>query len=296
MSRTVAARGAGLALLAAACFGLVNVTAKGSTLSPLALSAATYLAAGLLLAPWLRGLRIRRFDLPRVALMSLAGAFLAPVMLYQGLRHANAADASLLLTLEMAFTALLAALLLRERLRGRALAGMALLAASALLVGAAGALAPRTGETTGLLGVLLVVGATFAWSVDNLASTHLMRRHDPRGLIALKSLVGGAACGVAFLLTLLAEPHPPFTPRNAGEILFIGLVGVGLSTVVFYRALGLVGAMRTTGVFVPGIALSGAAAGHLLLGEPLGPFHLAAATLAVLGVLLLATTAPEPAR
>lgn len=291
MARSLASRGVLLALLAALFFGLVNVTAKRSTLHPLALSASTYLLAGLLLSPWLRGLRIDPPDRGRVALMSLAGAFVAPVMLYYGLHHANAADASLLLTLEMAFTALLAATILRERVRGQAALGMSLLFVSALLVGAAGLLAPRLPGTTSLLGVVLVVGATFGWSVDNLASTHLARRHDPRGLIALKSLVGGGACLFAYVLT---QPVEAPTARNWLEILFIGLVGVGASTVVFYRSLQLVGATRTTGVFVPAVALSGAAAGWLLLHETLGWPHLAAGLLMAAGVALLSTAAHEP--
>lgn len=284
MARPSASRGVVLALLAALCFGLVNVTAKRTTLHPLALTAATCLLAGLALSPWLRGLRVERADWGRVALMSLSGAFLGPVLLYHGLREANAADASLLLTLEMAFTTLLAALVLRERVRGRAALGMGLLFASALLVGAAGLLAPRLPGATGLLGVALVAGATFAWSVDNLASTHLTRRHDPRGLIALKSLVGGGACALAWLAT---QPVEAPTARNALEILFIGLIGVGASTVAYYRALQLVGATRTTGVFVPAIALSGAAAGWLLLDEALGWPHLAAGALMVAGVALV---------
>jgi drug/metabolite transporter (DMT)-like permease len=291
MARSLAAQGVLLALLAALFFGFVNVTAKRTTLHPLALAGTTYLLAGLALSPWLRGLRIGRADWGRVALMSLSGAFLAPVLLYYGLDHANAADASLLLTLEMAFTALLAALLLRERVRGRAALGMALLFLAALLVGAAGLLAPRLPGATSLLGVVLVVGATFGWSVDNLASTHLTRRHDPRGLIALKSLVGGGACALAWLAT---QPMEAPTARNLLEILFIGLVGVGASTVVFYRALQLVGATRTTGVFVPAIALSGAAAGALLLGERLGWPHLVAGVLMVAGVALLTTATHEP--
>lgn len=289
-SLRTAARGAGLALLAASLFGLVNVIGKTTTLHPLALAGATYLLAGLALAPWLRGLRVARADWWRVGVMSASGAFVAPIALYAGLRHANAADASLLLTLEMAFTALLAGLVLGERIRGRAVFGMALLFLSAILVAGAGALEGGGGSGTGALGVGLVVLATLGWSVDNMASTHLTRRYEGKSLVALKSLLGGGACLAAFLLT---QPLDAPSARNALEVALVGLLGVCASTVVFYKALKLVGATRTTAVFVPALALSGAAAGRILLGEPLGWPHLLAALLMVGGVGILARSASE---
>lgn len=282
------ARGVGLALLAAACFGLVNVTVKQSTMDPVALAGFTYLLAGLVLAPSLRGVRVARGDLWRVLAMSFLGAFAAPVALYVGLRHANAADASLLLTMEMAFTALLAALVLRERVRGRGALGMLLLLAAALVVAGAGLLGPREGHGTTALGIGLVLLSTLGWSLDNLVSTHLTWRYALRPLLAAKGLVGGAAClAVAFAL---APPGTP-TARNLLEVAFIGLVGITASGLVFYRSLQLMGATRTTGVFVPATALSGAAGGFLLLGEPLGWPHLAAAALMLAGVGLLSTSA-----
>lgn len=287
---STAARGAGLALLAASLFGLVNVTAKATTLHPLALAGSTYLLAGLVLAPWLRGLRVARADWWRVAVMAGSGAFVAPIALYVGLRHATAADASLLLTLEMAFTALMAGLVLGERIRGGAVFGMGLLFLSALCVAGAGVFGGGLGAGTTALGVGLVVLSTVGWSVDNLASTHLTRRYEGRSLIALKSLLGGGACLVAFFAPQGLETP---TVRNGLEVAFIGLLGVCASTVVFYKALKLVGATRTTAVFVPAVALSGAAAGRILLGEPLGWPHLLAALLMVAGVAILARSAGE---
>ena len=282
------ARGVGLALVAAACFGLVNVTVKESTMHPVALAGLTYLLGGLVLAPSLRGVRLAGPDRWRVVAMALLGAFAAPIALYVGLRHANAADASLLLTLEMAFTALLAALVLRERIRGRGALGMLLLLVSALVVAGAGILAGGEGQGTTTLGVLLVLLSTAFWSLDNLVSTHLTWRHALPPLLALKGLLGGAACLLVFFAT--ASWQTP-TARNLLEVAFIGLVGITASGLVFYRSLQLMGATRTTGVFVPATALSGTLAGFLLLREPLGWPHLVATALMLAGVVLLSTSA-----
>lgn len=289
MAAHPAARGAILALLAACTFGLVSVVAKETTLHPLALAGSTYLLAGLVLLPTVRGFRATRHDVALISILGVAGGFLAPTALYYGLDHANAADASLLLTLEMAFTTLLAAVILRERVKGRAALGMILLFGAALLVASAGLLAPRTGGTS-LVGVLLVVASTLGWSIDNLAGTHLTRRHDARPLVALKGLLGGTLCLVAFVAT---QPAHHVTWRNAGEVAFIGLSGIALSTILLYRAFPLLGATRAIGIFVPGVAVSGALAGAFLLHEPLGWPHAAALLLVVAGVAALTAQQKE---
>ncbi|HEX2021822.1 MAG TPA: DMT family transporter, partial [Candidatus Thermoplasmatota archaeon] len=184
------ARGAAWALLAAAMFGLVAVAAKGIDASALAIACGAYLVAGVALLPALRGLRLAPRDRWRVAAMTLFGGVLAPVALFQGLRMTTAVDASLLLTLEMAFTAGLASVYLHERVRPRALVGLALLFGAAALV----ALPARdAGGERSLAGNLLVAAAALAWSVDNTVSTGLATRHDPKRLIAAKSLGGGLA-------------------------------------------------------------------------------------------------------
>lgn len=106
-----------LALAGAVLFGLVSVAARASTLPPLILGAYAYLLAGALLVLVSRGAPIARRDWGKVAVMALVGGALAPALLFFGLQSARASDASILLTLEMVFTALLAALFLRERVR-----------------------------------------------------------------------------------------------------------------------------------------------------------------------------------
>jgi drug/metabolite transporter (DMT)-like permease len=63
-------------------------------------------------------------------------------------------------------------------------------------------------------------------------------------------------------------------------------VGVAVSSVLFYAALGRIGAARTTALFATS-GLFGVALAAALLREPLGLVHLAAAALSALGVAAL---------
>ena len=283
-----AGRGVLLALAAAALFGLVGVLAKGSALHPLWQGGLAYLLAGLLLAPFLRGARIAREDWPRVLAMGLAGGALAPALLFYGLRETTALNASLLLTLEMVFTALLAFLFLRERAKGRHALALLLLLASALLAALAGS--TQEGRST-LLGVLLVTGAALAWGVDNALSARLVGTYDPNHLLGVKGLAGG---GALLLLALALRTPLALSPQDAARVLLIGALGIGGSVLLFYHALRHVGAARASATFLPASALVGAVAAALVLREPFGLLHLGALALLVGGILLLASPAAPP--
>lgn len=284
-SRSTRSRnGIALALGAALLFGCVNAAARAAItmgLDPLWAAGLAYVAGGLVLSPWLRAARIERAEWPRFAIVVAAGAVAGPLLLYEGLARSGAVVASLLLNLEMAFTAALAFVLLRERLRGwREFAGLALIGGGAVLV----SLASTPGGTTALLGAALVAGAALAWGIDNVASTPLAQRHDPRALIAWKTLVGGAVVLVISFGVAGVPRAPAFALALA---LGAGIVGVAISSVLFYAALARIGATRTVVLFSAS-SLVGALAGHFVLGEPFGILHVAALCVILAGMTLVA--------
>ena len=276
-----------LALVAAALFGLVNVAARASTLPPLVLGGYAYLLAGAILAVPVRGLRIEKRDWPEVVVMSLVGGALAPALLFFGLQGATASDASILLTLEMVFTAILAAIFLRERARARAWTGIGLLFASAILI--ALVTTTREGATT-LSGAALVCLAALGWGVDNTVSARLVGAYKPHELLAVKGLLGGSA---ALLVALLVGNSLVVARTDVSAIAYIGILGVGGSILLFYHALRRIGATATAGLFLPATALAGVIGGALLLHEELTWGHAGACALALFGVFLV-STAPPP--
>lgn len=257
-----AARGALLALASAALFGLSTplVQRFGVAIGPFSTAALLYLGAAcvamLSMKPASQEAALRRGDLPRLLGMAAMGAVIGPVALAWGLQRTSGASASLMLTLEAVFTAVLAWIWYGEAMDKRvALAMLLLLAGGATLVfdpGTAG-----QGATLGLLAVLL---ATAAWGVDNALSRGVADR-DPGQVVGVKSILGVGA--TLILATLAGEGLPPLGAALA--LLVVGATGYGLSLRLYVLAQRAFGASRTGSVyaFAPFVGLLGA----LALGE-----------------------------
>ena len=241
-----ALRGGLLALLAAALFGfstpLVQQFGVGlGAFSTAALLYAGAAAVGLLSRQRIdREARLQRADLPRLLAMAGFGAVVGPVALAWGLQHTSGTSASLMLTLEALFTAVLAWRLYRETLDGRVWAAMALLLAGGMV------LVFDQGRSGGaqLWGLLAVLLATAAWGVDNTLSRALAER-DPGQVVMAKALLGATA--TTWLAVLFGEPLPS---AGAALALFaIGATGYGLSLRFYLLAQRAFGAARTGSVF-----------------------------------------------
>jgi drug/metabolite transporter (DMT)-like permease len=245
-----------LALLAAALFGASTPLVQRFGVGLGAFTTAALLYAGaaalgaLLRRPAQREAQLRRTDLPRLLAMAGFGAVLGPVALAWGLQRSSGTGASLMLTLEAVFTAVLAWRLYQEALGRRVvLALLLLLAGGVLLVldqtraGSAGA--QGLGQSLGMsLGLMAVGLATFAWGVDNTLSRALAER-DPSQVVMLKSALG--ACASALLGWLAGEPLPQ--AATALVLLAVGASGYGLSLRFYLLAQRAFGAARTGSVF-----------------------------------------------
>jgi drug/metabolite transporter (DMT)-like permease len=277
-----ALRGALLALLASALFGLSTplVQQLGAGWGPFTTAALLYAGAAAV-ALWMRRppereAALRRGDLPRLAAMATFGAVLGPVALAWGLQRTSGSSASLMLTLEALFTAVLAWRLYGESFDRRVrLAMLLLLAGGAALVLEQG----RAGEAR-LVGLLAVLVATAAWGVDNTLSRGLAER-DPGQVVLVKATLGSAAS--ASLAWWLQEPLSSWAA--AAGLLAVGATGYGLSLRLYLLAQRAFGAGRTGSVFA--LAPFIGALGAIALGERSVSLWMAGAgALMLLGVLL----------
>jgi drug/metabolite transporter (DMT)-like permease len=281
-SASPALRGGLLALLAAALFGLSTplVQRFGQGLGPFSTAALLYAGAALVALLQRRGSGVeaplRRSDAPRLLAMVAAGAVVGPVALAWGLQRTSGASASLLLTLEAVFTAVLAWRWYGEMLDGRVKTAVALLlAGGALLV-----LDQGLNGQVQLLGLLAVAVATVAWGVDNTLSRGVAER-DPAQVVLLKAALGA---GVTTTLALAwGEPLPPLLPALA--LLAVGATGYGLSLRFYLLAQRSFGAARTGSVFA--FAPFVGALGAWALGERSGGWlMLAGGGLMAVGIVL----------
>jgi drug/metabolite transporter (DMT)-like permease len=177
------------------------------------------------------------------------------------------------------FTSLLAWLAFREHRDRRIVLGFLAITAGAAVL----ALAPGEPGAPAWGPVALVLSACLMWGLDN----NLTRRvalGDPVQLAAAKGLIAGLTNSVAALI-LGARLSA------AAELAFIGIVGLlgyGLSLVMFVYALRELGTARTSAYFSVAPFI-GAAVAVPLLGEPLTPALIVAGALMGAGVWLHVT-------
>lgn len=257
-------RGGLLALAAAVLFGASTPAAKAiiAGVHPLMLAGLLYLGSGvgLTLTKLIgrqSGVRLARADLPWLLGTVLFGGVLGPALLMIGLTRTAGSTASLLLTLEGVFTALLAWIVFREPFNKRIGLGMASIFAGAVLL----ALNAPSGHA-GLLGALAIGGACLCWAIDNNCTSKIAHVEAPT-LAAIKGMVAGV---VNVSLALVVGAALP-TLGTVGVSALVGLLGYGVSLVLFVLALREVGAARA-GAYFSTAPFIGAVAGLLVLREP----------------------------
>jgi drug/metabolite transporter (DMT)-like permease len=238
-TRWPAIRGSLFALTAAVLFGISTPLVQhfGVGVGAFATAALLYGGAAAVGALLRRRVeheaRVVSGDVPRLLAMAAVGAIIGPVALAWGLQRTSGTSASLMLTLEALFTAVLAWRLYRETMGRRVRTAMLLLLAGGIL------LVLDQGATVVDSGVAGRPLATAAW-----AGQHLVAR--PRG--ATKP--GGHAKAVLGARDLDSGGQQSLPSPGAALGLFtIGATGYGLSLRFYLLAQRAFGAARTGSVF-----------------------------------------------
>lgn len=275
--------GAGIALASALLFGLSAPVAKilVGGIDPWVLAGLLYCGAGGGLFLW-RAVagnsseaRLARGDWPWLACAVAAGGIAAPVLLMTGLARIDAAPASLLLTLEGVFTALLAWFVFRENFDRRIALGMLAIVAGALALNWAPVEAGI--DPWGATAIAL---ACLAWAIDNNV-TRKISLADPVQIAAIKGAIAGPT---ALAIGLAAGGALPGAGAGLAA-LATGFLGYGASLVLFILALRHLGTARA-GAYFSTAPFVGAAVSVPLLGEPVTAGLLLAGGLMALGVWL----------
>ncbi len=268
------------ALVAALVFGASTPFAKrlGDGVNPLVMAGLLYLGCGLGLTSSLvlwpsKQSTIRRGDSLALLGVVVFGGMLAPILLMTGLRTTPSASASLLLNLEAVFTALGAWVIAKEHADRRIVIGMVVIVAGGVLL---------TFQTDGgfgfTLGAFAIVGACLCWGIDNVVTRPLSIR-DPRQIAAVKGVVAGS---VNLTLGLIVGGQLPSVGRTIGAMA-TGLVGYGISLVLYVRAVRQLGTART-GAYYAAAPFVGAAIGLIWLREPVGWLFAPALLLMAIGL------------
>jgi drug/metabolite transporter (DMT)-like permease len=275
--------GAAIALVSALLFGLSAPVAKilVGTIDPWVLAGLLYCGAGGGLFVWRlvarppREAKLARGDLPWLAGAVASGGIAGPVLLMTGLARLDAAPASLLLTLEGVFTALLAWFVFRENFDRRIALGMLAIVAGAVTLNWAPVDARIDPWGAGAIAL-----ACLAWAIDNNL-TRKISLADPVQIAAIKGAIAGPT---ALAIGFVAGGALP-AAGGALAALATGFLGYGASLVLFILALRHLGTARA-GAYFSTAPFVGAAVAVPLLGEPITTGLLLAGALMALGVWL----------
>jgi drug/metabolite transporter (DMT)-like permease len=275
----------GAALLAAVLFGAATPFAKqllGEAPSTL-LAGLLYLGSGcgLLAVRLIRDRGWQAVNLSHGEYRWLSGAILfggviAPVLLLIGLSHIAANTASLLLNLEAVFTALIAWWIFNENAGPRIVLGM-------LAIVAGGAVLAWPASTTNgseATGALWIAAACACWAIDNNL-TRKVSANDSVFLAGSKGLIAGV------VNTTLALAMGAILPswQIVSEAMTIGLLGYGISLVLFVLALRGLGTART-GAYFSIAPFIGALVAGFVFGEATPSIVWLAGALMGIGVVL----------
>jgi drug/metabolite transporter (DMT)-like permease len=285
---SLALPGVKAALLAALLFGAATPLAKLllNRNSPWIIAGLLYLGSGVGLTIYRKIKRAESAVLPRQEMAWFAGAVLAggviaPVLLMIGLTTMPASSASLLLNAEGVFTALLAWFAFKENFDRRIAVGML-----AIVVGTVILSWPSDVDGPQLWPSLAVLGACFAWGIDNNL-TRKVSFTDASWIASVKGLASGVT---NLVLAMLLGAALPSGLVIAGAMT-LGFLAYGVSLTLFVVALRHLGTSRTAAYF--SIAPFFGAVLALSTGESLSLQLIAAGLLMALGIWLHLTERHE---
>jgi len=181
---------------------------------------------------------LKQADLPWLIAAVSSGGILAPLLLLLGLISLGASQASLLLNLELVFTAFLAWCFFRENINFRVASGMSLITFGGLILCVGSQSSPSVHFS---VSSLCIVGACLGWALDN-NFTRKIANANPTHIAAIKGIVAGISnC----IFALAAGNRLPAT-HLVLTVLLVGFLGYGISLSLFIRAMRDLGAARAS--------------------------------------------------
>ena len=218
---------------------------------------------------------------PRLSVAVVIGGAIGPLLLAAGLQNTSAATTSLLLNLELVFTAAFAGIVLHEHLGRRVITG-------AVLVAAAGATLGWSGTPDARWGALLIIGACACWGIDN-GITATLDSLAPATITFAKGLFAGTA---NLAIGLAVDGIPP--RALAVKAVAVGMIGYGASITLWVAGARDLGAARGQLVFAAA-PFMGAIASWTAFSEPVTTRQVLALLIAASGVTFVLGSSHEHA-
>src|SRR5256712_4277140 len=234
------------ALGSAVTGGLIPVFSKLLLVNvkPLTISALVFLIGGLILIPYRPKELPGRRSAGWMVATGLLGAALAPALYMYGLNQTSAINAALLTNAEVFFTAVLAFLVFKERLKRKQLLESILVVAGIVVVSTDLDFS-SVQLLHGLAGNLLILGSGIVWALDNNLRRITSQRFGPIFVSKFRNIFGGGL----LLGFLVATSASLAVPASVLPLLLLYAADIALATLTFTAALVRIGAVPALPVF-----------------------------------------------
>jgi drug/metabolite transporter (DMT)-like permease len=274
------------ALIAVTFWGISFVATKAALaqVSPITLVFARFAIGAALLLLIVRELPPRE-SWGSLALMGFVGIFVHQMLQATALTMTTAVQTGWLIGLTPIWSALLSAILLRERLGGWKIAGLLGGFAGALLVMTRGRLSMDVFALPSTRGDLLVLLSTVNWAIYSVIGHPTIRRLGARRATSGAMLFGGLMIAPFFIGTRGWRELPNLTPIGWAAVLFLGIGCSALGYLFWYGAIDRIEVSRVAAfIYIePFITFIAAV---LLLREPVSPIAMAGGVLVFVSVVI----------
>jgi len=278
--------------VAALLFSGSYIAAKVATreLGPFSATLLRYVVALVLLAALLRRVEAparlpRKADVGYLVLLGLLGIAAYHVLFFTALRFTEVGNTAIVNATSPVVTALMAAAVIKERLRGREYAGVGVAVAGVLLLLSRGRpdLAVQMNVN---VGDALMMLSVLSWAGYSLLVRRLSARYASVTLTFWASVAG-----VVLLIPLaLAEGLPRAVARaSPATWLAVGYMGIAASAVgyvLYNRSIAAIGPTRTASVVYSVVPVLVTILAWLTLGEPVTGIMVASTALILVGLHL----------
>lgn len=232
--------------------------------------------------PSLRVFPADRADWARFALCGLCAVPGSQLLIVEGQRYLSPQLASLVVTVSPVVTALLAAVMLDERLTPVRIAGSVVALAGVtfiVLFGAGGGLQHPRFEAP----AILAVGTPICWSLYTVLSRPLSHRYPPVATVGLS-----LSMGTVVLLPFTVGTAHVLTGLSAGDwgwVVYLALGGSFVPYLIWYRSLKTLPA-NSVAVYMYAVPVAAAIFTWLILHRSPGPVTWVGAACVLVGVVL----------
>lgn len=280
-------------------WGLNSVFGKAMVayLPPFAITAGRFSIAAVILIIWLvlkgRPLPPSNTRLP-LFILGLAGVFAFNSMLYTGLQYTTAINGALINSFTPIVTIFSAALVLREKVSWRQVAGALLSLLGVAVIVCSGSVQIVTSISFNR-GDLIIILTTFVWAFYTIYGKKVMSVVSPMDAIAYSTLASLPFLWAAGLWQVRGFTLPAASWFLAFSFLFLGIFASVLAYLWWNTGIQRVGAARGAN-FLNLIPVFSVAASAAFLGERFYSYQAAGGALILLGVVLSSGKAARDAR